>query len=37
MRDLETAGRDMGTTGRGEDLVEGWVVEVVVAAADGHI
>ena len=36
MRDLETVGRDMGATGRGEDLVAGSVVVVVVAAADSH-
>jgi len=36
MRHLETVGRDMGATGRGEDLVAGSVV-VVVAEADSHI
>jgi len=36
MRNLETVGRDMGATGRGEDLVAGSVVVVVVAAADSH-
>jgi len=38
MRNLETVGKDMGPTGRDEDLVAGSVVVVVVvAAADSHI
>ena len=36
MRDLATVGRDMEATGRGDDLVAGSVVVVVVAAADNH-
>ena len=37
MRNLATVGRDMGATGRGEDLVAGSVVGVVVARADTHM
>ena len=37
MRDLETVKRDRRVTGRGDDLVAGSVVVVVVAAADSHI
>ena len=37
MRNLATVGRDMGATGRGEDLVAGLVVVVVVARADTHM
>jgi len=37
MRDLETVKRDRRVTGRGDDLVAGSVVVVVVAAAESHI